>query len=167
MGVDVYTYVYVGAEVEFDEFFTESKRSLDCDCEGRIDHLNYCPICGNELGQTETIYTPKFPEMFLDDVTELSEYQYEDFWAGCSPTEDSGLHYVQRHSLDENGKWIVGVELRNIDSGLRGWSNEHCRQPPLPLHEIMSAFAKVEGLIAKYNLSKRDPIMIVAPYVSR
>jgi hypothetical protein len=118
------------------------------------------------MGQTETVRIPKFPTEFdLEEDEVIHEEGWEDFEAEFEGMV-AEIRHVTRHCEDDNGKWILGVELRCIDAGLRGWSNEHCRQPALPLHEIMTAFSKVEALIAKYELSRRDPVMIVAPYVS-
>lgn len=161
MGINVRAFVYVGAVVDLEEFFTKEERPDNCECIVTEHNHKYCPDCGHLQGTVDIIRTTKFGVLFyLADDEELDE----DDWSDLAVNDGLDLHCLER-SDEDDAPWFLGVKLAVVDSGLQGW-NADADDAVFSLNAVLTAFSQAEELFEKYDLKSRDPEMRFTTCVS-
>lgn len=155
--MDAYATLYIGAVVEFNDFFTMHEECSNCNHKINNRCRKVCPKCKAKLTGVESknqFWTPMAPELLcLLDKTPLDEDGWDEYvlsvdWA----PELNGEIELFRATFSSGAPLLLGLELTCTDL-CAGYGEIDPHRTSLA--QLTEAFAKVRAALEKYSLGDR------------
>ena len=152
--MDAYATIYIGAVVEFDDFFTKHEECLKCRRKINNPRRKTCPDCKSDLTDPDSkiqLWTPTAYELLgLPNAKPLDEDGWDEHVLSVDwGPEMSGTELeLFRATFSEGAPLLLGLEFAMVPH----WGLEpHI----ISLDQLAKAFAEVKAALEKYSLGDR------------